>query len=457
VGTMLGLPVARRLTRPLREMRRVAEKFARGDFRRRASVLGSDEIGHLASALNRMGEELEERIRLTDEDRNKTLAILGAMQEGLVAVDRDERIVLINRSARDLTGLGSEAVEGKRTWEAIRVGAVVDILRAALDGRDSWRDDIALPGRTGLVVEAHAAPIGPEDGPVEGAVAVLHDVTRLRKLESYRRDFVANVSHELKTPLTTIRAAVETLLSGAARDPEAMTRFLAKIDVQSSRLEALIGDLLSLSRLESEGLARGKAPVDLRAILTDSVGRFAEKAAAKKVSVSFTPGDESLDPAEAPCVMGDGGALSQVFDNLIDNAVKYTPEGGHVRVSMRESGAGRIAVDVEDDGLGISEPDTERIFERFYRVDRARSRDVGGTGLGLAIVKHIVVLHRGSVQVRSALGEGSTFSVTLPRSLDPLEGGERGIETSSTTASSSPPPGGSDPGAAEEAVAGPES
>lgn len=413
IGILLGYPVARRLTGPLREMRRIAERYAQGDFRRRAAVAGGDEVALLGAALNRMGEELELRIRAGEADRGKTLAILGAMVEGIIAVDRDERIVLINRSARELAGLGAGAVEGRRTWEAIRVGAVVDILRAALEGRESWRDEVAMPGaHPERLLEVHAAPISDEDGNVSGAVAVLHDVTRLRKLESHRRDFVANVSHELKTPLTTIRAAVETLLGGAAEDPVSGPRFLQKIDDQSARLQALIGDLLSLSRLESEGLVRKPAAVDLREIVADGVERFTERAAAKGLALRFEDGGPPL-----AIVTGDDGALAQVFDNLIDNAVKYTPEGGRVSVRLREAGSGgeRFAVEIEDDGLGIAEADLERIFERFYRVDRARSRDVGGTGLGLAIVKHIVLLHRGTVHVRSELGSGSVFTVFLPR------------------------------------------
>jgi two-component system phosphate regulon sensor histidine kinase PhoR len=414
LGTLLGYPIANRLTRPLREMRRIAERYAQGDFRRRAVVPGGDEVALLGASLNRMGEELAKRIREGDSDRGKTEAILSAMVEGIIAVDRDERIVLINRSGRELVGIGPLAVEGKRSWEAIRIGAVVEILRAALDGRESWRDEVAISGgQPARVVEAHAAPIRTDEGEVVGAVAVLHDVTRLRKLESHRRDFVANVSHELKTPLTTIRAAVETLLAGAASDPESGPRFLQKIDDQSARLQALIADLLSLSRLESEGLVRKPAPVDLRELVADCVERFGERAAGKRIRLALATGG----PAPAT-VLGDDGALAQVFDNLVDNAVKYTPEGGEVDVRIREVGA-RYAVEVQDDGLGIAERDLDRIFERFYRVDRARSRDVGGTGLGLAIVKHIVLLHRGSVHVASELGSGSTFTVFLPRAGEP--------------------------------------
>jgi two-component system phosphate regulon sensor histidine kinase PhoR len=415
IGILLGYPVARRLTRPLREMRRIAERFASGDFSRRVAVRGRDEVALLGTALNRMGGELEQRIRTGDEERGKTHAILAAMAEGIVAVDRDEKIVLVNRSARELAGLGKEPVEGRRTWEAIRVGAVVEILRAALDGRESFRDEVAIPGgrERERLVEAHAAPITSDDGTIAGAVVVLHDVTRLRKLESYRRDFVANVSHELKTPLTTIRAAVETLQAGAAGDPESGPRFLQKIDAQSARLQALIGDLRSLSRLESEGLVQAPAPADLRSIVALSVERFAERAAGKRIRLSFDPGGPSLAPVTA-----DEGALAQVFDNLIDNAVKYTPEGGRVALRLSDA-ASRFAVDVTDDGLGIAEKDKERIFERFYRADRARSREVGGTGLGLAIVKHIVLLHRGTVHVASELGAGSTFTVYLPRAGPP--------------------------------------
>jgi len=410
LGILIGYPIARRLTRPLREMRRVAERFAAGDFGRRVAVTGGDEVAQLGASLNRMGEELERRIRGAEEDRGKTHAILAAMAEGIVAVDPEERIVLVNRSARELAALGSGQVEGRRTWEAIRVGPVVEILRAALGGRESFRDEVRIPGeRPERLLEVHAAPIRAEDGRVAGAVAVLHDVTRLRKLETHRRDFVANVSHELKTPLTTIRAAVETLLAGAASDPETGPRFLEKIDAQSARLEALIADLLTLSRLESEGVSLKKVPVDLREIAAESVDKFAERAAAKRLRLALDD-----DGPRAAIVEGDDGALAQVLDNLIDNAVKYTPEGGEVAVRLREVDS-RFLLEVDDDGLGIAEADQERIFERFYRVDRARSRDVGGTGLGLAIVKHVVLLHRGAVRVTSRLGEGSTFTVDLPR------------------------------------------
>ncbi|MBI1849829.1 MAG: HAMP domain-containing protein [Planctomycetes bacterium] len=404
-AVVLGFVVARRLTRPLAEMTEVARRYTVGDLASRVRASSRDEIGELGRALDLMGEELERKIQTVERDREETRALLSAMIEGVIAVDGDERIILVNAAAREIFPLGGTPPEGRSLTDAIRNEPVLRAVTATLRERRSHAFEVTLLDGSGRVLEAQATPIGGARG---GCVVVFHDISRLRRLEDVRRDFVANVSHELRTPLTSVMGYVETLLAGGMVDGETSRTFLRKIASNAERLHALITDLLSLSRLESQAEPYRLAPVRVNAVVEKSLGSFRDRIAAKSMTL------EVLGERDDVLALADEGGLRQVVDNLLDNAIKYTPDGGRITVEI--GGDERnVTLAVKDTGVGIPAPDLPRIFERFYRVDRARSRELGGTGLGLAIVKHVVQALHGTIEVASEPGRGSRFVVTLPR------------------------------------------
>ncbi len=402
----IGAYLAHRLTRPLTEITRAAEGLRSGQYETRLGNLPKDEIGILGDALNRLGVEVTERIRELSAEEAQLRAMLAGMVEGVVAVDAEDRVTFSNLAARDL--LGVPDLEGKGLWESVRIADLDSLLSEARSQEEAARRELVYGDPTGreVVLRAQAHRFLAE-GRV-GVVVVLHDITELRRLERIRRDFVANVSHELKTPLTSIRGYVEALIDGAIDDEQNNRRFLEKVEVNVGRLNHLVADLLSLARIEEqrEGLPRER--LDLRPLLLQAVRQHENAATRKQILCE-------LEGAEGPLsVMGDRESLVQVVDNLLDNAIKYTPEGGSVRLAARvEDGA--VTLVVTDTGIGIPPADLERVFERFYRVDKARSREMGGTGLGLSIVKHLVGAMGGEVGVESELGKGTTFSVRLPR------------------------------------------
>jgi two-component system, OmpR family, phosphate regulon sensor histidine kinase PhoR len=417
VGLLISLvPVilfARHLTEPITRMTLAAQAVAEGDYTLAPRVTTRDELGELSLALTRMTEQLRERLETITSDRNKLMVILASMVEGLVAVDRDERVMHINGVAGAMLGIVPERALGKNVWEALRIREVCDALCRTLADPDSGAGggEMLLAGRGAAsstrTLELRPAPLRHGEGTLVGALVVLHDVTELRRLERVRRDFVANVSHELKTPLTAIQGLTEILVDDAALEPKQRQHFLSRIQAQSHRLSALVTDLLVLSRIESGSEALERQPMDLRDPCRASAQGLQDAVSERSLTFEVDLGDQP-----AP-VLGDEEALRQVIDNLLSNACRYTPEGGSVFLRVRIEGE-EACLEVEDTGLGITPQDRERIFERFYRVDKARSRAVGGTGLGLAIVKHMVLAHHGRVEVHSLPGEGSTFRVLLP-------------------------------------------
>ncbi|MGE5586356.1 MAG: two-component system histidine kinase PnpS [Bacillota bacterium] len=403
----LSVLLARNVGSPLRDMAEAAREIARGDFRRKIRVASRDELGQLGDAFNYMAAELEHNITELSERKNRMETILAAMADGVIAVDPSGRILLVNRAACEMLGISEERARGRYVLEAVRNHDLAESLESARRGEADTRE-IRLRSPRQAYVGVLSAPIfEKEKDSMEGAVAVLHDVTELRRLEQIRTDFVSNVSHELRTPVTSIKGFVDTLLDGAMEDRETLRRFLGIISHETDRLTQIISDLLELSRLESKGTGMRKNPVSLRAVVDAALGIVHDKAQQRDIDITV-----DIDPAFPP-VAADEALLVQVFVNLLDNAVKYTPEGGHVRVNAcRVEGATRV--DVSDTGIGIGPEHLPRVFERFYRIDKARSRQLGGTGLGLSIVKHIVERHGGQVSVASVPGEGSTFSFTLP-------------------------------------------
>ncbi len=347
---------------------------------------------------------MQASVAALEAERDKLKGILEGMAEGVVATDRDERILHLNPKAARLLGT-TGAVASHPIWEATRLREVSEALSQAMASGERVAASIVQPGAPDRTLDLRASPLF-ADGETVGAVLVIEDVTQLRRLETMRQDFVANVSHELKTPITAIRGMVETLID----DPEApvgvQRRFLEKVLRQAERMSSLVADLLSLARLES-GRELECAPIDLRGPIQASVRALQPALEARRVEL------EVALPEAPVVVLGEEEALRQAVTNLLDNAIKYSAPGRKVRVGLRFTPS-QVAIEVEDQGIGIEAHHRERIFERFYRVDKARSRELGGTGLGLAIVKHIAHALGGEVSVDSIPGSGSTFRIHLP-------------------------------------------
>ena len=403
---------ALRLTRPLDELAAGARRLADGDLGHTVRASGGREFAALARAFNAMSERLADSFAQVEQDRERLLAILSGMVEGVVAFDNDQRVLFANDRAAALLGFPAEQAVGRKLWEVTRHRAVGELVAKAFAGPGPQRQELDWGGPQ---VKSLAVYVSRLPGPASpGAVMVLHDTTDLRRLERLRQDFVANVSHELKTPLANIKSSVEVLLDGAADDPHARTGFLAEIDQQADRLHALILDLLVLARVES-----GDAGLEFERVpLEDAVHACLDRHRTRAEAKGQTFGGVALGACPPDlAVWADEEALAQILDNLVDNAIKYTPKGGRVTVRYAAEDAD-VMLEVEDTGVGIPARDQPRVFERFYRVDKARSREVGGTGLGLAIVKHLVQAMKGTVRVTSEVGKGATFRVTLPRAGD---------------------------------------
>lgn len=410
LALILGFFFARRITRPLTSMTDAVKSIAQGDYDKKIFVRSNDEIGSLATAYNHMADQLRDRIETITADRAKTLAILANMVEGVIAVDMDEKIVHMNRAAGEILQASLKDTVGKRVWEVTRVTDVCSTLTDAMKDRKSRTSEITiLDQQKEQVIEMRASPLNNADGEVTGALVVLHDVSELRRLETVRRDFVANVSHELKTPLTAIKGLVETLIDDKEMNPDTHSRFLGKIKTQSDRLSALVTDLLTLSRLDSGMELLKKERMDLRKPVNQALQTLLPAAKARDVSFVLQL------PEKRIVILGDKEALAQIVTNLVDNAIKYSPDGLSIQVSLFEEEEKEKAVlEVRDQGAGIEPAHQERIFERFYRMDRDRSRELGGTGLGLSIVKRLTLALGGEVSLESHPGEGSVFRVVLP-------------------------------------------
>jgi two-component system phosphate regulon sensor histidine kinase PhoR len=407
-----SLWLSRRIARPIEAMRRGAEAFASGNLALRLPAPDTEELARLSAALNQMARELSGRIRVVEDQRNELGAILSSMREGVVGVNGEERIININAAAARMFLREPREMIGRTVQEVIRSPDLHRFIRASLAGETPRDADITFYHEGECVLNTHGTVLKNATGRRIGTLVVFHDVTRLRRLETMRREFAANVSHEIKTPLTAIKGFVETLQSGALEKPEEARRFLEIIDRHTERLTAIIGDLMKLSEIEQRGqLPIRRAPI--LPVLSGAAALCRSAGEARDIRIELNC-DESLtaDINEA--------FLEQALVNLVDNAIKYGPDGGKVwATAARESD--EIRIRVRDQGAGIAANHLPRIFERFYRVDKSRSRKEGGTGLGLAIVKHIVQAHGGRVIAESEAGEGSTFTVCLPGTEDPGE------------------------------------
>ena len=404
----IGLLVARMITKPLREMTGLAKDIASGDFSRQIDIHSNDEVGQLAQSFNQMAGELKTKIETILEDRNQLSAVLTSVIEGVVAIDRNEKIILFNSALQKLFNLTRDKAIGRFFWEVIRNNELNDLLREVMEKKDFREKELTLFFSQGeKIFQVHALPIKGEKV-ISGVVAVLHDITELKKLERMRIEFVANVSHELRTPLTLIKGFIETLKRGAIRDSKNSQRFLDIIESHTERLNNLIDDLLELSKIESKEIKMEFQPIDLREVIEEVVSNFKEAIDEKGHTVEIDI------PPDFPQVEVAPERIEQVFINLLDNAIKFTPAGGKIciRGTVKEKD---IQIEVSDTGIGIPKEHLSRLFERFYRVDKARSRELGGTGLGLSIVKHIIQAHSGTVGVESKANKGSRFFFTLPK------------------------------------------
>ncbi len=368
-------------------------------------------VERIMAAHTAMADQLERRVHELEAQRNQAQAILDSMVEGVLALDREGRVLWFNASAQRLFAIPSGEAGGKRLIEVFRQPDMEGLVREVLDRQRPAVREVHAYTPEERIIRFQAAPC---DGPPGGAALVLvaQDVTDVRRLEGMRREFVANVSHELKTPLTSIKGLIETLLAGALEDQGSNRRFVGMIEEDATRLTRLIDDLLELSQIESKAVPLRLEPVDLHALADELAPTFRQPLSERGVTL------EIRVPPQTPPVRADRERLRQILLNLLDNAIKFNVSGGRVTVEAEAQGPS-VQVSVADSGGGIPEADLPRIFERFYRVDKARSRGLGGTGLGLSIVKHLVELHQGTVEVASQPGQGSRFTVTLPRWVPP--------------------------------------
>jgi two-component system, OmpR family, phosphate regulon sensor histidine kinase PhoR len=416
IGGLVSLAFARMFAARVQRLQRFSQRIAEGDFRPLLREGPRDELSDLADSLNQTAARLDREIRLLSGERNRSSAILRSMVEGVAVIDAEERLVFYNRAFSEILIVDSANADGRPLIEVVRNSDLVGLIRRALRGDEGLQSDITMGITQTRSFSITAAPVKALDAPVSGreprvkpsgAVVVLHDVTELRRLERVRQDFVANVSHEFKTPLTAIQGFAETLLAGALDDPENNRRFLEIIRNHAIRLARLTNDLLKLARIEAGKMEVEFSSVGLLELIEGCTETTLLKANRKEITLEITV------PPQLPAVRGDAALLHDVLQNLLDNAIQYTPAGGHISV-IATAGPREAIITVADTGIGIPLAESERIFERFYRVDAARSREAGGTGLGLSIAKHIVEAHGGKLWVESTVGQGSRFSFSLP-------------------------------------------
>ncbi|MBM7554992.1 two-component system histidine kinase PnpS [Thalassobacillus pellis] len=402
--------VMEKYVKPIRSAANVASELAKGNYRARTYDGYFGEAGKLNQSINVLARNLQQITTEQGMQENRLEAVINNMGSGLLLIDEKGYIHLVNRAFLDSFGGNSKDYIGALYYEAIPYKSVHETVKDIFMLEETVRDTFVFPVKIQRKhMEVTGAPIFNESMKWKGIVLVFHDITELKRLEQTRKDFVANVSHELKTPITSIRGFSETLLDGAMKDQELLEQFLTIILKESGRLQSLIKDLLELSKIEKTDFQLTVSAIDISHLLQELMPIIRQNAAEKEITVDM----ETVGPV---MIDGDAGRLKQVFMNLLTNAVNYTPSNGNVDVKVTE-GEEDIRVSIADTGYGIPEEDIPRIFERFYRVDKARSRNTGGTGLGLAIVKHIIEAHSGTIEVESNVGEGTIFHVILKKEL----------------------------------------
>lgn len=408
---MLGVILSHTITGPIKEVTNQATAIAEGDFNRSVDLRGADELGQLGNAFNYMTNRLREALSSIEEEKEKFASILSNMSDGVVATDEAGRIILANRRARQILQPGDAQLEGRDISEMLGLSKEAAakyrtdegheaLLRLRKQAEDEEDEEVTL--------HVVFTPIHRRGEGVTGTIAVLHDVTEQVKMERSRREFVANVSHELRTPLTTINSYLEALDDGALEDPQLARRFVGVTRNETERMIRLVSDLLHLSRLDSRQAIMHKEPASVTDMLEEVADRFSFQLEQRRIGMEL-----QLEPG-IDSVWMDRDHIDQVLDNLVSNAIKYTPEGGNVQIGARRLGTEWLEIHIQDNGIGIPKKDLNRIFERFYRVDKARSRNMGGTGLGLSIAREIVRAHGGTISLESELNQGTRVAFTLP-------------------------------------------
>jgi len=414
-ASLLGYRMAVNITRPIREITDTAESIAKGQFDRHINIYSKDEVGILATSINDMAAKLDEMIISLQDKNVKLEAIMSSVVNGIIAIDSSEKVLFINPAAERILNIREKDITGKHLLQVVRNNSLDNYLNIILREKNYHDTEIIMEGSEEKILKFYANPIRQTDKTdIKGIIITIQDMTELRRLEKVRTEFVANVSHELKTPLTSIKGFVETLKMSGMENLQDNLRFLDIIEDEANRLYRLINDILSLSELEQKRAPVKKEKIDVRKSIVEVVSMLQAQSESKSIQLLVNI------PEEPSVLDGEVDKLKQMLINLIDNAIKYTPENGKVEVEAYNrkdaKGNGSVVIKVSDNGIGIPKEHIPRLFERFYRVDKARSRKVGGTGLGLAIVKHIVILFNGRIEVSSEVGKGTEFRIILPAS-----------------------------------------
>jgi two-component system, OmpR family, sensor histidine kinase VicK len=413
ITAVLVILLARTITAPIMDMRKQALRMGQGDFSRQVTVYGTDEIGQLAFSFNELTYKLQDATATRAREQKKLSSVLAHMTDGVIATDQNGQIILMNKRAEELLGVQSYEVIKRLLPDVLRLPESYE-LEDLFEQTESILLDFSDDDQE-FLIEANFSVIQEEDGPINGLITVLHDVTEQEKIEQDRREFVANVSHELRTPLTTMKSYLEALEDGALEDPELAPRFIGVTQNETERMIRLVNDLLQLSKIDSHDYRLTMTWVDFGQFLHEVIDRF--EMVAQGRNIHFT----RHISGHPTYVEVDKDKLTQVIDNIISNAMKYSPEGGNVTTTLLHQGH-NVRVSISDEGMGIPRENQAKIFDRFYRVDKARARSIGGTGLGLAIAKELVHAHGGEIWVSSEYGSGTTIYFTLPYST--FKGGE---------------------------------
>lgn len=408
ITAVLGVLLSRTITRPISDMRKQALAMTKGDFSRKVKIYGYDEIGQLAMTFNNLTKKLQEAQATTEGERRKLESVLTHMTDGVIATDRRGKIILINDAALNILNVSRETVLSSSIIDVLGIGDQYTF-ETLLEEQDSLILDFSTDEEL-YILRASLSVIQKETGFVNGLIVVLHDITEQEKIDRERREFVANVSHELRTPLTTMKSYLEALAEGAWQDKAIAPRFIEVVQTETERMIRLVNDLLQLSKLDSKDYKLNKSWVNFSEYFHKVIDRFE---LTKSENITFV----RKIPKEAIFIEIDKDKITQVLDNIISNAIKYSPQGGKITFRVREL-ADEIIVSVSDEGVGIPKADLAKVFERFYRVDKARSRKLGGTGLGLAIAKEVVIAHGGTIWAESKEHKGTTIFFTLPLERD---------------------------------------
>ncbi|NAP01157.1 HAMP domain-containing protein, partial [Halomonas sp. MG34] len=404
VSAFIGILVARTITKPIKEMRRQAQLMARGDFTQKVNVYGRDEIGHLADTFNDLNSRLKHSYATIEEERRKLSSVLSNMSDGVIATDNAGAVTLMNDAAGRLIGHDPDDIIGELLIDVLQLeDKIVDITELQESG--SMIIDFSSEEEE-FLVKANFSTVADDEEEITGFITVISDVTEQEKVEQERRDFVSNVSHELRTPLTTMRSYIEALTDGAWKDKEIAPKFLDVAQNETDRMIRMVNDLLQLSKMDAKEYPLQKERTEFVSYFHHIIDRFEMN----------TPEHITLHrdlPRGKYLVWLDKDKMTQVLDNIISNAIKYSPEGGTIQLKV-ENNRHHILVSIQDQGMGIAYDKLEKIFERFYRADKARTRKLGGTGLGLAIAKELVEVHHGKIWAKSVEGKGTTIFFTLP-------------------------------------------